>query len=65
MFLIHATQEADSILPPTADERLAAWARKYFGNGHHHRREKPRIKVHVPAPLSNTQPGEPGEESEA
>ncbi len=33
--LIHATQEADSVRTPSNDERRAAWAYRYFAQGHH------------------------------
>ncbi|WP_395119674.1 hypothetical protein ACFCQI_01790 [Rhodanobacter sp. FW102-FHT14D06] len=45
MFLIHATQAAESIRVPTNDERVAAWAAKYFGAGYHRRPSKPRIRA--------------------
>lgn len=31
--------------PPTNDERRAMWAAKYYGNGHHNRQQKPRIRL--------------------
>ena len=30
---------------PTPDERRAQWAVRYFGNGHHRRERKPRVRV--------------------
>lgn len=45
MFLIHATQAAESIRVPSNDERVAAWAAKYFGAGYHRRPSKPRIRA--------------------
>lgn len=35
----------DGCTPPTNDERRAAWAAKYYGNGHHNRQQKPRIRL--------------------
>lgn len=31
--------------PPTNNERRAAWAAKFYGEGHHHRLNKPRVRV--------------------
>jgi hypothetical protein len=45
MFLIHATQAAESIRVPSNDERVAALAAKYFGAGHHRAPTKPRMRV--------------------
>lgn len=30
---------------PTADQRRALWAFKFFSGGHHHAPRKPRIRV--------------------
>lgn len=32
-------------LPKTNDERRAAWAAKYYGQGYHHRIPEPRIRA--------------------
>ena len=47
MFLMHATQRAESVRPPSNDERRAEWAAKYFGAGYHLRPEKPRIRIEL------------------
>lgn len=31
--------------PMSNDERRAAWAAKFYGAGHHHKPQKPRIRV--------------------
>jgi hypothetical protein len=41
-------RRAESYRAPDNNERRAAWAAKYFGNGHHNRQQKPRIRVTVP-----------------
>jgi hypothetical protein len=43
--IVHVTDRLESCRPPTNDERVAAWAVKYFTAGHHHRISKPRIRV--------------------
>ena len=35
----------DGCTPPTNNERRANWASKYYGEGHHNRLKKPRIRV--------------------
>ena len=35
MIVMHATEEADSVLPLTPDERRATWAAAYYRNGFH------------------------------
>ena len=35
----------DGCMPATNNERRAHWAQKYFGQGHHQRQGKPRIRV--------------------
>ncbi|HXS04854.1 MAG TPA: hypothetical protein VN731_10285 [Rhodanobacter sp.] len=59
--LMHA-DTMESIRPRSNDERMAHWAAKYFALGFHRRPEKPRVKVTVPAPLSNSEPGDPGKD---
>ena len=59
--LMHA-RNLEAIRPRSNDERRAQWASKFFALGHHRRPEKPRYRVTVPAPLSNTTPGDPGKE---
>ena len=60
--LMHARSN-EAIRPPSNDERIAAWAFKYFAAGFHRRPEKPRIRVTVPAPLSNNAPADAGKDS--
>jgi len=43
-------RRAESYRAPDNNERRAAWAAKFFGNGHHLRQQKPRIRVTVPQP---------------
>lgn len=31
--------------PMSNDERRAAWAAKFYGGGHHHKPQKPRVRV--------------------
>ena len=62
--LMHANS-MEAIRPLSNDDRLAHWAGKYFAMGFHRRPEKPRIKVTVPAPLSNASAALPRKESEA
>lgn len=38
----------EGCLPPTNDQRRAAWAEKYYGQGHHHRIPKPRVRAKSP-----------------
>lgn len=57
MFLIHATQAAESIRVPSNDERVAAWAAKYFGAGCHRAPTKPRMRV-APEPVTHALPPE-------
>ena len=59
--ILHARSN-ESIRPLHNDERIAAWAFKYFGAGFHRRPEKPRIRVTVPAPLSTREPALTGED---
>ncbi|QAU22558.1 hypothetical protein EO087_00035 [Dyella sp. M7H15-1] len=33
------------------DERRGLWAARFYGEGHHQRQQKPRIRVTVPQPL--------------
>ena len=60
MFLIHATQAAESIRVPTNDERIAAWAARYFAQGHLRRPSKPRMRAASP---STTEPAHAGKDS--
>ena len=53
--LMHATHRAESIRTPTNDERIAAWAVKYFGAGHHRRPSKPRVRI-APEPTRAQSP---------
>ena len=32
-------------LPPTNDERRAAWAARFYAGGHHRKQNKPRVRV--------------------
>ena len=57
MFLIHATQAAESIRVPSNDERIAAWAAKYFGAGYHRRPSKPRMRA-ASEPITHALPPE-------
>ena len=41
----------DGCRVPTPDERRAHWAAKYFAQGYHRHRVKPRIRV---APITTT-----------
>lgn len=50
MFLMHATQRAESVRPPSNDERRAEWAAKYFGAGYHNRPNKPRVRIESEPP---------------
>ena len=59
--ILHARTN-ETIRPPSNDERRASWAAKYFCAGFHRRPEKPRIKVTVPAPLSNNAPADAGKD---
>lgn len=59
--LMHA-RSAEAIRPLNNDERRASWAAKYFCAGFHRRPEKPRMKVTVPAPLSNNAPADAGKD---
>jgi hypothetical protein len=56
-FLIHATQAAESIRVPSNDERVAAWAAKYFGASHHRAPTKPRMRV-ASEPVTHALPPE-------
>ena len=60
--LMHA-RSMEAIRPLSNDDRLAHWASKYFAAGHHRRPEKPRMRVTVPQPLSNSEPALTGEDS--
>ena len=57
--ILHARSN-EAIRPPSNDERRAHWAKKFYALGFHRRPDKPRIRVTVPAPLSNNAPGDPG-----
>jgi hypothetical protein len=35
----------DGCQPLTNDERRAQWAQRYFAGGHHHKTQKPRIRL--------------------
>ncbi len=60
--ILHARSN-EAIRPMSNDDRRAHWAQKFYALGFHRRPDKPRIRVTVPAPLSNNAPGEPGKES--
>jgi hypothetical protein len=61
MFLMHATQLAESVRPPSNDERRAEWAAKYFGAGYHNRPNKPRVRAEAPLPAM--EPADAGKDS--
>jgi len=59
--IMHARSN-EAIRPMSNDEKLADRARKYFAASFHRRPDKPRIRVTVPAPLSNNAPADAGKD---
>lgn len=54
--VMHASRDIESVRTPSADERLATWAAKYFLRGHHRAPQKPRMRVTVPQPRAASAP---------
>ncbi len=60
--LMHA-RNMEAIRTPSNDERRASWASRYFALGLHRRPEKPRYRVTVPEPLTNSEPDDAGKDN--
>jgi len=62
--IMHACSN-EAIRPLSNNERRAHWVAKFSAMGFHRRPEKPRIKVTVPTPLSNSEPAHISGEDQA